>query len=165
MRKVILSVAVSLDGFIEGPQGEYDWCPPPFKKEMDAFMQSIDAIFFGRKSFELAGTSMFPGKKYYVFSNTMKTAKGKDIQIVNGDIVKFVHAIKKTEGKDIWLFGGASLTSTFINHELVDEMWLGVVPIVLGKGKPLFENIDGRKLFKTEEATVSKGYFSLRLKK
>jgi len=165
MRKVILSVAVSLDGFIEGPQGEYDWCPIPSKEEMDAFLESVDAIFFGRKSFELSGTSMFPGKEYYIFSNTLNETTSKNTHLVSGDIVKSVKAIKNQHGKDIWLYGGASLTTTFINHNLIDEMWLGVVPILLGNGKPLFQNIEGRKVFKTDGLKISPGYFSLRLKR
>lgn len=162
MRKVILSVAVSLDGFIEGPQGEYDWCPPPSEDEMNDFMKSVDVIFMGRKSYEMAGTSLFPEKQSYVFSNTIKKAKG-NVKVISGDFIGAVNEIKRQPGKDIWLFGGASLTTDFINHQLVDEMWLGLVPILLGKGKPLFQDINGRQQFKAVSATTSNGYFSLRL--
>jgi dihydrofolate reductase len=164
MRKVILSVAVSLDGFIEGPGGEYDWCPPPSEKEMNDFLNDIDVIFMGRKSYEMAGTSMFPDKECYVFSNTLKKVKGK-AKIITGDFVTSVNHIKQQPGKNIWLYGGASLTTDFINHQLVDEMWLGLVSIILGDGKPLFQNIRERKYFEAESTAVSKGYFSLRLKR
>jgi dihydrofolate reductase len=164
MRKVILSVAVSLDGFIEGPGAEYDWCPPPSEKEMNDFLNDIDVIFMGRKSYEMAGTSMFPDKECYVFSNTLKKVKGKT-KIITGDFVTSVNHIKQQPGKNIWLYGGASLTTDFINHQLLDEMWLGLVPIILGDGKPLFQNIKERKYFEAESAAVSKGYFSLRLKR
>jgi len=164
MRKIILSVAVSLDGFIEGPNGEYDWCPPPSGKEMEDFMNQIDVIFMGRKSYEMADLSMFPGKVCYVFSNTLKNDKGS-IHILGGDFITAVNEIKKQPGKDIWLFGGASLTTHFTNHQLVDEMWLGLVPILLGKGKPLFQNIEGRQHFMAETAQASNGYFSLKLKR
>jgi dihydrofolate reductase len=164
MRKVILSVAVSLDGFIEGPGGEYDWCPPPSEKEMNDFLNNIDVIFMGRKSYEMAGTSMFPDKECYVFSNTLRKAKGK-AKIIAGDFVASVNHIKQQQGKNIWLYGGASLTTDFITHQLVDEMWLGLVPIILGDGKPLFQNIKERKYFEAESAVVSRGYFSLRLKR
>jgi len=139
MRKVILSVAVSLDGMIEGPNGEYDLCPPPSRKEMSDFLNKVDAIFLGRKSFELIGKSMFPKKEHYVFSTTLK----------------------KQPGKDIWLYGGAKLVTFFLNEKLVDEMWLGVVPIILGKGKPLFSNINQRTHFKLVEATPNEGYLPL----
>lgn len=163
MRKVILGVAVSLDGFIEGPNGEYDWCPPPSEKEMIEFLEGIDAIFYGRKSFDLAGTSSFPGKTSYVFSNSLTKVKGKDTHLVTGDIVSAVTRLKNEPGKDIWLFGGASLTTTFINEGLVDEMWLGLVPVVLGGGKPLFQNIQQRTYFSMQEINTSEGYLSIKL--
>lgn len=161
MRKIILGVALSLDGFIEGPNGEYDWCPPPDATEMNEFLAGIDAIFFGRKSFELAGASMFPGKTSYVFSNSLTKVKGKDTYLVGGDIVPVVQKLKEEPGKNIWLFGGASLTTSFINEGLVDELWLGLVPIVLGSGKPLFQNINQRTYFKHTETIRRNGYTSL----
>jgi dihydrofolate reductase len=164
MRKIILSVAVSLDGFIEGPGGEYDWCPPPSGKEMKEFMDDIDVIFMGRKSYEMAGTSMFPDKQSYVFSNTLKKTN-KNTKLISGDFKQAVESIKQQPGKNIWLYGGASLTTDFVNHQLVDEMWLGLVPVILGSGKPLFQNINERQLFKTDTAIVSNGYFSLKLKR
>jgi dihydrofolate reductase len=162
MKKVILGVAISLDGYIEGPNGEYDWCPPPSTKEMSAFMDGIDSIFFGRKSFELVGPSSFPDKKCYVFSNSLQSIKGKNVELVGGDVVSKVKNIKSTSGKNIWLFGGASLTTTFINEGLVDELWLGVVPIVLGAGKPLFQNINQRTHFKLTDSVTKNGYLSVR---
>ncbi len=164
MRKVILSVAVSLDGFIEGPHGEYDWCPPPSEKEMSDFLNGIDVIFMGRKSYEMAETSMFPDKECYVFSNTLKKVKGNN-KIIAGDFITAVNVIKQESGKNIWLYGGAKLTTDFINHQLVDEMWLGLVPIVLGAGTSLFQNIKDRQQFEADAALVSQGYFSLKLKR
>lgn len=159
MRKIILSMAVSLDGLIEGPNGEYDWCPPPSKKEMSDFLDKIDAIFLGRKSFELTGKSMFPKKEHYVFSTTLK--KPIDFQLVNQNVKQRVLEIKNQPGKDIWLFGGAKLVTFFLNEKLVDEMWLGVVPVVLGRGKPLFSNIQQRTCFRLAEAAPKEGYLSL----
>ena len=159
MRKVILSLAVSLDGMIEGPNGEYDWCPPPSKKEMSGFLDKIDTIFLGRKSFEQVGKSMFPKKEHYVFSNTLK--KAIDFKLIGKDAKQKVLELKKQPGKDIWLFGGAKLVSFFLNENLVDEMWLGIVPVVLGKGKPLFSDINQRAHFKLAAAKPNDGYVSL----
>lgn len=159
MRKIILSVAVSLDGLIEGPNGDYDWCPPPSKKEMSDFLDKIDAIFLGRKSFELTGTSMFPKKEHYVFSSTLK--ESDEYHLITDDVKKKVIDLKKQSGKDIWLFGGAKLITFFMNEKLVDEMWLGLVPIVLGKGKPLFSEINQRTHFKLVEVVPKEGYVSL----
>lgn len=149
MRKIILQLAVSLDGFIEGPNGEFDWCFTDQDYGMTAFFERIDAIFIGRKSYELAlsmGGSAppgFPQLKEYVFSNSLKEVQG-DRVLINGDIGGEVNKIKKEPGKDIWLFGGSALTSSLIDLGLVDEMALAVHPIILGAGKPLFQNIPGR---------------------
>lgn len=150
MRKVILQLAVSLDGFIEGPHGEFDWCLTDDDYGMTEFYKRIDAIFIGRKSYEVAiamGDSAFPGLpplQEYVFSNSLKHLKGNGI-LVNEDLYDEVQAIKNSPGKDIWLYGGAALTSSFINMGLVDQMALAVHPILLGSGKSLFRNIPGRK--------------------
>jgi dihydrofolate reductase len=103
----------------------------------------------GRKSYELTlsmGGSVppgFPPLKEYVFSNSLDKVEGERI-LVSGDLAKEVNKIKKEPGKDIWLFGGAALTTSFINLDLVDEMALAVHPVLLGAGKPLFQNIPGR---------------------
>lgn len=149
MRKVILQLAVSLDSFIEGPNGEFDWCLTDDDYGMTEFFNRIDAIFIGRKSYELAlsiGGSAppgFPTLKEYVFSNSLNKVEG-DRVLVNGDLAREVNKIKNEPGKDIWLFGGASLTASLINLGLVDEMALAVHPLILGAGKPLFQQIPKR---------------------
>lgn len=149
MRKVILQLAVSLDSFIEGPNGEFDWCLTDDDYGMTEFFNRIDAIFIGRKSYELAlsmGGSAppgFPTLKEYVFSNSLERVEG-DRVLINGDIAGEVNKIKNESGKDIWLFGGASLTTSLINLGLVDEMALAVHPLILGSGKPLFQQIPNR---------------------
>jgi dihydrofolate reductase len=163
MRKIILSVAVSLDGFIQDANGEYDWCPAPSEKEMAAFLDRIDTIFMGRKSFESFEPKFFPAKNIVVFSNTLTNQK--NITIVNQSFVSRIQSMKNEPGKDIWLYGGASLTTTFINEGLVDEMWLGLVPVLLGNGKPLFQNINQRKYFTLIKVSNSTGYLSLQLQK
>jgi dihydrofolate reductase len=168
MRKVILGVAVSLDGFIEGPNGEYDWCFTDRDYGMSSFIKRVDAIFFGRKSYEMMhspaapeGPNPWGKKKFYVFSNTMKN-KPSDAELVSGNIGDRVREIKKENGKDIWLFGGASLTTSLMKEKLVDELWLAVHPILLGQGKPLFSGLDGRiKTKLIQSKTYDTGLVSL----
>lgn len=162
MRKVILNVAVSLDGYIEGPNGEFDWCPPPSEQDMHEFMDQIDTIFFGRKSFELVGPS-FPGKELYVFSKTLHQVKGASL--IGQAVTEKVHEIKNKPGKDIWLFGGAALLNSLLTANLVDELQLGMVPVVLGKGKPLFSGLEHRHFFNLKEAKPKDGYVLLRYMK
>lgn len=150
MRKLILQLAVSLDGYIEGPNGEYDWCFTDDDYGMSEFLRRIDALFIGRKSYEMVSSMSagappgFPKFTEYVFSNTLNSVKEGAV-LVSGDILEEVNKIKSEEGKDIWMFGGASLTTTLINLNLIDEMSLAIHPIILGAGKPLFQDIRERK--------------------
>lgn len=149
MRKIILGLAVSLDGFIEGPNGEYDWCFTDQDYGLSDFFKQIDTIFMGRKSYELAqrmeGENPWNGMTTYVFSNSLKDVKGENMKLITGDIEKQINDLRKQPGKDIWMFGGAELLTTFVNNGWIDEYWLSVHPIVLGAGKPLFQHIASRK--------------------
>lgn len=167
MRKVILGVAVSLDGFIEGPNGEYDWCLTDQDYGMSDFFKRIDSIFIGRKSYELSLTigdaemPGFPKLKEYVFSNTLSVVRPGSV-LLRKNIENEVKRIKREPGKDIWLFGGASLTASLLNLNLVDEIGLAVHPIILGGGKPLLHDISKRIELKLADAkTYSSGLVSL----
>ena len=149
MRRVILNLAVTLDGYIEGLNGEYDWCYTDQDYGMADFMKRTDAIFFGRRSYEiLLGTEKnpYPEKKKYVFSKTMKAASG-NTQIIGDNFREEVMKIKNQPGRDIWLFGGASLTASLMNAQLVDELQLSIHPLLLGRGKPLFQGLKERSKF------------------
>lgn len=153
MRKIILQLAVSLDGLIEGPNGEYDWCFTDDDYGMTDFFKRIDAVFMGRKSYELIltmGDEAVPGMpkmQEFVFSNSLSSVK-EGVTLINGDIKTKVEKIKNEPGKDIWLFGGAELTSSLLNFHLVDEIILAVHPILLGAGKPLCQNLQNRQALK-----------------
>lgn len=166
MRKIIVGVAISLDGFIEGPNGEYDWCFTDGDYGLTEFYQRIDALLMGRKTYEVMqkeddGSHGFSKMTTYVFSNTLEKVKRGAI-LLKGDLQEEVERIKSSPGKDIWLFGGAMLTSALLNLRLVDEVWLSVHPIILGGGKPLFGGVEGRIPLKLhEEKTYASGLVSL----
>lgn len=165
MKKVILDLAVTLDGFIEGPNGEIDWCIMDDDMDFDGFLSDIDTIFYGRVSYDAWGNfqpdenassaekALWDGvhsKKKYVFSS--QNQKDNNAIFLNSDISQQVNEIKKQTGKDIWLYGGASLIKTFIQLNLIDIYRISVHPTVLGNGKPLFEDLKNRielKLLKT----------------
>lgn len=153
MRKIILSVAISLDGLIEGPNGEFDWCFTDQDYGMTEFLERIDAIFYGRNSYELllemdrqGNPNPFSTKKSYVFSNSLPEPF-PGTELISGNIIEQVRLLKQQPGGDIWLWGGASLTTSLMNAGLVDELLLAVHPIVLGAGKALFSNIEKRHHF------------------
>jgi dihydrofolate reductase len=169
MRKIILTLAVSLDGFIEGPDREIDWIEftPETGDALGRFLKEIDTVLYGRISYEMWGAYK-PGTeasefekdfyrkldktKKYVFSTTKTEFEGAPT-VVSDNIKETIETLKQQPGKHIWLYGGASLITTFINLDLVDEFRLAVFPVILGAGNPLFKNIARRvklKLLKVE---------------
>jgi dihydrofolate reductase len=167
MRKIVLGLAASLDNRIEGPNGEYDWCFTDQDYGMNEFLNSIDAIFFGRKSYEMmlkapGGEEMFKGKTNYVFSTDVKLQYA-DANVVSEDVESTVSMLKSQPGKNIWLFGGAVLAKSLLQWQLVDELWISVHPIILGKGKVLFDNLESRVHTKLiESKAYNTGLVSLR---
>ena len=165
LRRVILDLAVTLDGFIEGENGEVDWCIMDSEMEFNRFLNQIDTILYGRKSYELWGQykpekdatddeiemwEIVHSKKKYVFSRT-QTEDGSKAKYINDHIFEEVNKLKNQSGQDIWLYGGASLITTFLQLGLVDELRLSVHPVVLGEGKPLFIGIKQRLNLKLRE--------------
>lgn len=157
MRKIVLDLATTLDGYIEGPNGETDWCIMDDDMGFEDFLSSVDTIFYGRVSYDMWGNyrpdqtaneaekamwSQVHSKKKFVF--TSKPAKDNDVTFITSEIEKMVADIRRQKGKDIWLYGGAKLIHTFINLQLIDVYRISVHPTVLGAGKPLFENIKHR---------------------
>lgn len=169
MKKIILDLAVTLDGFIEGPNGEIDWCILDDDMDFDGFLSTIDTIFYGRVSYDMWGNyrpdenagpeennlwKAVHAKNKYVFSSQKR--EDKNAVFIDSDIAETVAEIKKQDGKDIWLYGGASLIKTFIDLNLIDIYRISVHPIALGKGKPLFEDLKDRLNLQLIKANVFK---------
>jgi dihydrofolate reductase len=167
MRKIIMDLAVTLDGFIEGPNGEIDWCilDAETGSGLLTFLEEIDTIFYGRTSYERWGQyqptadasepekqlwSAVHSKEKVVFSTHHK-GDGTNAVFINKDISREVNNFKNKPGKNIWLYGGAGLISSFLELDLVDELRLAVHPVVLGQGKPLFPRTDHRLNLKLKE--------------
>lgn len=177
MRKLIAGFATSIDGFIEGPNGEIDWIIYDKEqfKELAVYWKRMDAMFHGRKTYEASmareKTSGLPADvkqanpfahmKHYVFSNTLKEVEG-DYILVRGDLKKEVNKIKNEPGKDIAVFGGGVLVCSLLNLGLVDELTLAICPVLLGKGRPFFPEITKRIDFTVKEVkSYSSGLVSL----
>ncbi|WP_256218550.1 dihydrofolate reductase family protein, partial [Bacillus sp. MUM 116] len=175
-RRIILDLAVTLDGFIEGKNGEVDWCIMDSEMGFIDFLNQIDTILYGRKSYDLWGQfipeneendtdkeiwELVHSKEKYVFSRTQKGTDNKVI-FINDNILEEVNKLKNKPGKDIWLYGGASLITFFINLGLVDEFRLSVHPVILGEGKPLFIDIKQKMNLKmVNTRTFSSGVVQL----
>ncbi len=142
MRPVCYSVAMSLDGCIAGPKGEYDWIPMDPDIDFRALFARFDTLLLGRKSYEAArkqGGAGMPGMKSYVFSTTLRPADCPGVTLSN-DPGATVRALKEQPGQAIWLFGGGSLFRSLLDLGLVDQIQVGIVPVVLGGGLPFVEH-------------------------
>ncbi len=138
-RRVRYSVAMSLDGFIAGPNGEHDWIVMDPSFDFAALFVQFDTLLVGRRTFETmhkAGRETMPGMKTFVFSRTLQQADYQNV-VVSSDVVKTIAALRKKPGKDIWLFGGGSLFRTILDAGLVDTVEVAVIPILLSQGIPL----------------------------
>lgn len=139
MRPVRYSVACSLDGFIAGPNGEFDWIPMDPEIDFAALFADFDTLLLGRKSWEAArqqGGAGMPGMKSYVFSTTLR-AEDCPGAVLSRDPATTVAELKRQPGKAIWLFGGGTLFRSLLELGLVDQVQVGLVPILLGDGLPL----------------------------
>ena len=134
-------VAVSLDGFIAGPNGEYDWIVMDPSIDFAALYKEFDTAVMGRKTYAVAAaegvSGAMPGIDVVVFSRTLPAATYPGVRIVNDDPRKIVAALKAKRGGDIWLFGGGELFRLLLDAGLVDTVEVALMPVLLGTGIPL----------------------------
>ena len=140
-RRVRYGVAMSLDGYIAGPQGEADWIVNDPDIDFSEMFSRFDTLLIGRKTFEAmakmgGGGGEMPGVKSFVISRTLKPSDHPDVTIAP-DAAALVKNLQAQPGKDIWLFGGGELFRNLLEAGLVDGVDVGVVPVLLGKGIPL----------------------------
>jgi dihydrofolate reductase len=150
MKKIKLYIAVSLDGFIARPDGDMDWLSQfPNESKSDygygALMESIDTIIMGNITYqELTLKSLewpYKNKSTYVLTRYKNNLSPKEnVVYLTNDVIGTIRQLKEQEGKDIWLAGGGQVLTFMLNHDLVDEMQLCYIPIILGKGIPLFSD-------------------------
>ncbi len=163
MRKIVLGLGISLDGYIARPDGSVDFLFMPKDYSMAPFFATIDTAIMGRKSLE-AGLKMGGGKfdsgglATYVFSHSQAPGERDGLTFVNRSPAAFVNKLRKRPGKNIWLMGGGELARDFLKADLVDELYIGMVPVLLGEGIPLFPSgFPQRDFSLIENKTYSKG--------
>ena len=141
MRKIVYSVAMSLDGYIAGPNGEADWIVMDPEIDFAGMMARFDTILMGRRTFEAAqamgGGGSMPGVTSVVVSRTLRQEDHPGLTIIAEDVGGAVSRLRAGPGKDIWLFGGGSLFRSLLDLGLVDTIEVGVIPVLLGGGIPL----------------------------
>jgi dihydrofolate reductase len=141
-RRVRYSVAISLDGFIAGPKGEFDWIIMDPAFDFGAAFKQFDTFLLGRRTFELTrqggggGGDMAAGTQTIVFSRTLRQSDYPKV-VITSEVTKTISSLKKKPGKDIWLFGGGELFRSVLDAGLIDTVEVAVMPILLSQGIPM----------------------------
>ncbi len=171
LRKLIMWNLVTLDGFFEGAKSwELDFHEYVWGEELEKFSieqsKSIGMLLFGRVTYE--GMADYWSKEKgeiadfmnsvpkIVFSRTLDKADWNNTRLMKENAAEEVAKLKQQPGKDLYVFGSANLSSTFMQHDLFDEYRLGLVPVVLGAGNPLFKHSPDQLRMKLMEARALK---------
>lgn len=159
MRKTVLYIAISLDGFIADQESSVDWLVGDQSCDLeetsyDEFIKTIDTVILGHTTYHQIVTELSPeswpyeGKQTYVFTHRAYPSH-LEIEFVNEqDISVFIDELKRQEGKDIWICGGASIVNQCLNNDKIDRLHLTLIPCLLGNGIRLFEKQKQMKRFK-----------------
>ena len=174
MRKLKLQVQISVDGFVGGPNGELDWMTwswdDKLKNLVTALTDPVDYVLLGRKmadgfishwakvAEDPANEDHWAGRKFtdtpkIVFTKTLDESTWPNTSLAKGDIVEEVNALKRKEGKDIIVYGGAGFVSSLIEKDLIDEYYLFVNPVAIGKGLTIFGKVGGQFNLQQVDAT------------
>ena len=183
MRKLIFFMHTSLDGFVARPNGEINWInlDDAMFDFVATMTEQADTALYGRVTYEImqsywpkAGEQPNASKHdkehstWYnkvskvVLSNTMQEAGLQNTKVISGQLADNINKLKQLEGKNIIIFGSPGASQSLLNEGLIDEFWLFVNPIILGKGMPLFKNMSGTiKLKLVECKTFACGVIAL----
>ncbi len=146
MRKIVFYGAISLDGYLADKQDNLQWL---FDTDLggistyEAFEKEVDTVVMGRVTYEetqklLGDTPFYPGKEKIIFSHT-QTGRINEGRFISEDVVSVLKHLREKEGKMIWIVGGGGLLTQLIKANMIDELWIQIAPVLLGKGKRLFE--------------------------
>ena len=146
-RKVILYIAASLDGYIAKPNDDLSFLNAVQREGEDygyqEFMRSVDTVILGRKTYDWVMTQVeiFPHAELqtFVITSSKRENLGK-ITFYNGDIPELITNLKTRDGQNIFIDGGAAVVNTLLNHSLIDEIIVSIIPVLLGDGVRLFNN-------------------------
>jgi dihydrofolate reductase len=181
MRKIVMLNRVSIDGFFAGPNGEIDWFihDPEIDKAAHEMMQP-DTLIFGRVTYQMF-ESYWPHvakdpnasreartladeltqMKKLVFSKTLKEVGWENTKLITGSLIEEVHRLKQGVGADITIFGSGEIVQQLANQGLIDEYIITLTPVVLGAGKPLFEDVKNINLKLLEARDFGSGSIML----
>jgi dihydrofolate reductase len=143
MRKIILFIASSLDGYIARNSGEIDWLFTDQDYGYTEFFAQVDTVIMGNKTYQqVLGFGEYPyqDKEVFVFSKTQQGTTENNVKFVGDDWKSWINTLRQSGDSNIWLVGGAQLIHEFLKHNFIDELILSIHPIILGSGIPLIVN-------------------------
>ena len=159
------NVAMSLDGFIARADGSYDWLPADPGVDFDALFAEFDHFVMGRRTFEVvqAQGEQDPtrGRSILVASRTLPPSELPGVEVLGSGLVERIRALKGAPGRDLWLFGGASLFRDLLDQGLVDRVEVSVIPILLGGGIRLLPEGRSHPLQLTSQQALANGILQL----
>ncbi len=180
MRKIVVSTFISLDGIMEDPGGSESyvhggWTVPYWNDQTARFKESemvaADGLLLGRVTYEAfagawehstaEGSDHMNGLAKYVASRSLEQVTWRNSHLLQGELTEAVSALKRQPGKDLLVYGSASLVNALMAAGLVDEFRLLVYPVILGTGKRLFQEGGDHKLQIVESQAFSTGVQSL----
>lgn len=165
LRRLRYQVAASLDGFIAGAKGEYDWIVRDPAIDFAAIWAQFDTVIMGRKTYEVAqamrASLSGSSQQWVVVSATLKPEEHPGIKILSGEVIEAVAAMKSQPGKDIWLMGGGVLFRCLLDAGLVDVVEIALQPVMLGSGVPLLPEGQRQGLRLQESKTLASGILLL----
>lgn len=149
MRKVILYIAVSLDGYIADDKGAIDWISGQdesveLEDTFTPFFCGVDTVIMGRKTYNQIVTELSPdrwpyeGVTTYVLTHHDQTDDTEYIRFKNMDVCQLVEELRQESGKDIWICGGAKVAERLIEKNMITTYHLAIIPVILGGGVRLF---------------------------
>jgi dihydrofolate reductase len=156
MRKIRYQVACSLDGYIAGPNDEYDWIVMDPEIDFEALFDQFDTLLMGRRTFEVTGGGPSTGMKKLVFSQSLRQEDHPGVTIVSNQVKETLDTLRGQAGKDIWLYGGGELFRSLLELGCVDTVEPAIIPVVLGSGRPMLPSTSARRRLSLLEQRVYK---------
>lgn len=160
-RKVVLYIAMSLDGYIADHNGGINWLggqSDDFEGDYgyEEFVKDVDTVIMGMTTYNQIVTELspnewpYPNMKSYVFTH-QRCENNENVQFISGDVNQFISKLKGEKGKNIWICGGANIVNQLIRADLIDVYHLTIMPIILGKGIQLFAENNPTALLRVEK--------------
>lgn len=148
-RKIVLNLAISLDGYICDEHGGFDWITGQGDNTLDTinqidffeFVNTCDVVVMGANAYKDApekSLDIYNDKKIFVITENNEKPEALNVEFIRGDVVDLILKERAKAGKNIFIYGGGFVVNQFTERDVIDEYIIGIIPVILGKGRKLF---------------------------